>query len=258
MELQNIAFLGVAIATLILALGELLKNQTKEKYIEEGYSWKGVLFWSNLLSIPLGLITAFVVMNHPKLEELNLHVIPFAVTIVAYITVQSYKTDMKILMINRNILRVAYLSMYVATVYNLISNDLFRANVLPVGLFTVLIGILFIFSSIGASDIRAIAVALPFVVSIGGFDAIIMFIYTLIAVAIGMEVRNRYRDRKRWKKFKEDNYEAYKGMSKILFYKLARDMIRKEKTEAELATPVGPFMIAPFLIYLLIYPVFLT
>lgn len=254
MTLSTISILGVALATLVLFLGELLKNETKEEYVKKGYSWAKVLVFSNLFAILSGLFTAYFIMNSNKLEELNLYLIPFATTIISYITIQSYMTDMKILMINRNILRVAYVSMFGVTIYNLVSNDIFKSNTIPVLLFTGIIVLLFIFSSIGASDIRAIAVALPFIVSIGGFDAIIMFIYTLIAVSIGMEIRNRFKDRERIKKFKKDNYESYKSMNKLLFYKLSREMIRNEKTEDELATPVGPFMIAPFLVFLFIYP----
>lgn len=252
MTLLNI--LGIFAALILLNLGELLKNETKQEYVSKGYSWSIVSIYSNVFAIISGLTVSFILNYQIVSADLNPHFLPFAVTVIAYITTQSFMTDLRILMINRNILRVAYVSMYIISVYNVISSPTFKSNTFALIVFTGIIILIFLFSPIGASDVRAIAVALPYVISIGGYDAIIMFIITLVVLSIVIEIMNKYKDRKRLAKFKEDNKEVYKEMNKLLFYKLARDMIRNEKTEEQLATPVGPYMILPFLIFLFVYP----
>ena len=82
MALSTISILGVALATLVLFLGELLKNETKEEYVKKGYNWNKVLFFSNLFAILLGRFSAYFIMDSNKLEELNLYLIPFATTII--------------------------------------------------------------------------------------------------------------------------------------------------------------------------------
>lgn len=250
--------IGVVVALVILALGERLKNETKKEYIEKGYGWSKVVLYSNLFAITAGIIM-IAILNHVNIDDKwNPEFFPFAAVVIAYITMQSFMTDLRVLMINRNILRVAYLSMYAIAVYNVVTNDIFRLNWIALVAFTVLLILIFLFSSIGASDVRAIAVSLPFVISIGGYDAIKLFVVTLLIVAIAMALRNIIRDRPRMKKFKQDHFESYQKMNKILFYKLARDFIKKEKTPEELATPVGPYMIVPFLIFIFVYPFLVT
>lgn len=250
--------IGVLLALVLLALGEQMKNETKDVYVEKGYSWSKVIFYSNLVAIIGGSLMIGILSYTSIPDKLNPGLLPFAATITAYITAQSFMTDLKILMINRNILRVAYLSMYAMSLYNVIENDIFRQNWIALALFTGLLMGIFIFSSIGASDVRAIAVALPFVISIGGYDAIMLFIATLLLVSIIMGLRNFMRDRNRMRKFKQDNIESYKGMNKLAFYHLSRKLIRSEKSPEELGTPVGPYMISPFLIFLFVYPFLVT
>lgn len=246
--------IGILVALVVLGIGERFNNETKKVYIDKGYSWNKVLLYSNLFAILGGLIMIGILYYQDVPKELNPFLLPFAVTICTYITSQSFMTDLKVLMINRSILRVAYLSMYAISLYNVIANDLLRINWIALTIFTILLIVIFLFSSIGASDVRAIAVAMPFVISLGGYDGIKLFVVSLLLVALGMGIRNIIRDRKKMKEFKESNMEYYKTMNRLLFYKLARDFIRKGKTEAEMATPVGPYMISPFLIYLFVYP----
>lgn len=249
---------GILVAIVIMALGELLNNETKDKYVKEGYNWKSVLIYSNLAGILIGLISALSI-NYLNIDaKWNPEFIPFVVTITSYITMQSFMTDLRILLINRNILRVAYTATYILSVYNVITNDLFRINWIALSVFTGLLLGIFILSSIGASDVRAMAVAMPFVISLGGYDAILLFIITLLLIALIVGIRNIIRDRKRMAQFKKDNAAVYKEMNKILFYKFAKDLIRKEKTPEELATPIGPYMIIPFLLFLIAFPILIT
>lgn len=245
---------GIIIALLVLGLGERLKNETKEVYVSEGHSWSKVILLSNLFAI-IGGILIIVILEYTNLpKEFAPELLPFAVTITTYITAQSFMTDLKILMINRNILRVAYISMYVISLYNVIANETFKHNWVALLLFTLLLVFIFIFSSIGASDVRAMAVALPYVLSIGGYGAIGLFIISLLFVAAMMSLRNILRDRERMKKFKQDNMDTYNGMNKLVFYHLAKKLIREEKSDVETGTAVGPYMISPFLIFLFVYP----
>lgn len=246
--------IGVIIALLILAGGELLKNETKKVYVDNGYSWSKVIFYSNFLAIIMAFIMILILEYTNLSKDYNPYLLPFAVTMTAYITVQSFMTDLKVFMINRQILRVAYVSMYIISIYNVIENNLFKSNWIALALFTGVLILIFIFSSIGASDVRAMAVALPFVISIGGYDAIVMFLITLLLVSLGMGIRNVIRDKKKMKELKENNLELYGEMSKVEFYMIARQVIRTQKTIEEMQMAVGPYMISPFLIFLFIYP----
>ena len=245
---------SVATAIVILAIGEMFENETKDEYVKRGYNWSKVIIYSNLSAIIAGVVSIVIVKYTGLSSEWNPILLPFATTISAYVTVQSFMTDLRVLLINRKMLRAAYLSMYAISVYNIVTSELFRVNWIALTGFTVLLVLIFIFSSIGASDVRAIAVALPYVISIGGYNAILMFVATLLFVALAMGVRNVLRDRKRMSKFKQDNMEVYNKMNKVLFYKFARDLIKKEKTPEETATAVGPYMITPFLIFLFLFP----
>lgn len=246
--------IGVIIALLILAGGELLKNETKKVYVDNGYSWSKVIFYSNFLAIIMAFIMILILEYTNLSKDYNPYLLPFAVTMTAYITVQSFMTDLKVFMINRQILRVSYVSMYIISIYNVIENNLFKSNWIALALFTGVLILIFIFSSIGASDVRAMAVALPFVISIGGYDAIVMFLITLLLVSLGMGIRNIIRDKKKMKELKENNLELYGEMSKVEFYMIARQVIRTQKTIEEMQMAVGPYMISPFLIFLFIYP----
>lgn len=246
--------ISVLAAIVIMALGELLKNETKDKYISKGYNWRNVIIYSNIAGVIMGLISAWSIDYLDISGKWNPEFIPFVVTITSYITMQSFMTDLRILLINRKVLRIAYISTYILSIYNVIANDLFRINWIALLVFTLLLMGIFILSSIGASDVRAMAVSMPFVISLGGYDAILLFIVTLLLIAVVVGARNLIRDRKRFSEFKQDNIETYNKMSKILFYKLARDLIRNEKTPEEMATPIGPYMVIPFLIFLMVFP----
>lgn len=250
-------FIAILLALVMLIAGEKLKNETKTIYIKEGYSWSKVLIYSSFSALIGGLLSLFLIEIYSIPEHIESYLIVFGVTVASYITTQSFMTDLRVLLINRNILRVAYISMYLIGVYNIAFNESFRGNLVPFIAFTVLLIILFLFSSIGASDIRAIAVLMPFVVSIGGFFAVQLFIISLLLVSFAMIARNYFRDRKRMRELKEEGIASgnYQKMNKLAFYKVSKDIVRAELTKKEMAMPVGPYMILPFLIYLIALPV---
>lgn len=250
----NFYLLGVAVALVILYFGEKLKNETKVEYISKGYSWSKVIIYSNCISLAIGLIVSFSLEFTKIPLELNPYFIPFAATISTYVLVQSFFTDFRILKINRNILRVGYTAMYLLAMYNVFTNELFSLNKVGLLIFTGVIVFMFIFSPIGASDVRMIAVAMPFVVSIGGLSAVVLFAFSLVLVGIGMEIKNRIQDNQAWKDLKAADPETYKKTNKVTWYIVARKIIKNQKTKEQLATPVGPFMILTFVLYFIAYP----
>lgn len=248
--------ISTVIAIIILWLGEKLPNQTKDKYIKDGYSWNKVIIYSNLAALVGGLTSTITIITTNMTGTLNPVFLPFATAITAYITVQSVMTDLKTLLINRNILRVAYVSMYIISVYNVTTNDLFKINMMALVTFTAALIFIFIFSSIGASDVRAIAVALPYVISVGGYIAIQMLIATLFVVAVVMFIKRQSSVKKELKTYRNKYPDMYKELGEKQFNRISRKTIRGEfNNSEEHAMPVGPFMIMPFLIFLIAYPV---
>lgn len=264
----------MAIAILILALGEKLPNETKATYIKEGYDWNRVLIFSNVAAFIFGAISILLLKKYNVPDFYNPELMPAAVAITFYIVVQSFMTDMRTFLINRNILRVSYLIMYVASIYNVLSSEELHYNWMGLAIFTVLLIILFIFSSIGASDIRAMAVALPYTISIGGYDTILIFAGVLFALAIFMLARNWWFMRGDYQVYKEANKEFYRNLpplnmlksnpsdllknagERVMLYFLAKKSINDEYKASEKGKlAVGPFMILPFAIYILIAPI---
>lgn len=246
--------IGIIAVLLVLFAGERLKNETRLEYESKGYNWSKVILYSNLISIIAGLFVALCLHLLDAPKEINPYIVPAATTISTYVLVQSFFTDFRILKINRKILRVSYFVMYLFALYNVFFVEMFEHNKNGLWIFTGVIILIFILSPIGASDVRMIAVSLPYIVSLGGVDAIFIFAVSLIFVAIGMEIKNRIQDNEQWKEMKENNMELYKSMNKLAWYKVTRNVIHKSKTKEQQATPVGPFMILAFVLYLIVYP----
>lgn len=151
-------------------------------------------------------------------------------------------------------MRVSYILLYAIAIYNVFSNESMAANMSGVFIFTGVLIFIFFLSPIGASDVRMMAIPIPYVISIGGFQAIIIFNFSLIFLAIGIEIKDRIKDNERWVAIKNENIEAYKSMNVFLRYKIMRKLVRAEKTKQQMATPVGPFMITPFILYYFLIP----
>lgn len=246
----------VLLALIMLAAGETLPNETKETYKDKGYNWSKVLLYSNLAGVIGGVISAASVSSLPA--YLNPHLIPFAVTVLSYLTMQSIMTDIRTFLINRNILRVSYVSLYAFSIYNVFSSNLFSENRFALLVFSITLVFIFIVVPIGASDVRMMAAAIPFVISIGGSSAIGIFILVLLGLSIFMITQRTLILIPRIKEMKKNNNDMYKEMGPIVFYTNAmrvttNDFNRKEEGKKA----VGPFMTLSFLVYLLAYPVFI-
>ena len=250
--------LALLLSLAIMFMGELIPNETKKVYIEKGLSWKKVILYSNLSGLFAGLISIVSISITKMPDTMFPPLLVIAVTITSYITTQSVMTDMKTHLINRNILRVAYLTMYLIGIFNIVANEELRANWLPLLFFTVVLIIIFIFIPIGPSDVRAIAVGVPYVLSIGGFIAIQLLIVSLLFVAIAMTYKRMKLLKPKVEEMKLSQVEIYEEMGEKDFNKAAKKVAWKTFNESEeYAMPVGPFMIIPFLIYLTIYPFFI-
>lgn len=238
-------------------LGELLPNETKKVYIEKGYSWQRVLFFSNIAALIGGILSLITIKQANLTINVGQAFIPLATTIISYVTIQSLMTDFRVLLINRNILRIAYVSMYILTIYNLTTNDLFKHNTFMVIVFTFILFLIFLFSSIGASDVRAMMVSMPYISSIGGYIAIYMFVIVLIMISLYMFIKRKIYVNKEMKKiFEKSQFTGFKDkLYEIMSKKEIEKSIIKEYNKTDkAATPVGPFMLAPFLLFLIIYP----
>lgn len=248
--------LSVVIGVVVLLLGEQLKpNETKIIYKEKGYNWNNVIIISIVSGLLGGLLSTLVLIYNDVPEYINPFLLIFVISITSYITGQSFLTDLRTLLINRNILRVAYISTYIVSLYNVLSNEMFRQNLYPLVLFTVCLIVIFVYIPIGSSDVRMMAVAMPYTISIGGYNGILLFFVSLGLVAIGMTIHRNKKVKKELEVYKVTQAKLYKEFSKKDFNRTAKKVIRQEfNTSEEHAVAVGPYMLLPFLIYLLAYP----
>lgn len=251
--------ISAAIGIVALLLGEQIKpNETKITYEKRGYNWNKVLLVSILSGAFWGILSSWLTYRYDVPSQFNPQFLPFVSAITAYVTAQSFFTDIRVFLINRKLLRVAYISTYIVSVYNVVTNDFLRINWTALVLFTIVLIIIFFLSSIGASDVRMMAVAMPYTISIGGYSSILLFIFTLLIVAGGMQVQRTIKMRKELQKYKENHAELLEKMSAQDFYISALKVIKQDlDTSEEHAVAIGPYMLIPFLIYLTIYPVLL-
>lgn len=254
---MTIYVLSAVIAVALLLLGENIKpNDTKVEYVKRGYNWNNVLIVSSVSGLAMGLVSAWLTFQADLPPELNPYFLPFVTSIVGYITAQSILTDFKILLINRNILRVAYVLSYIVALLNIVTSEWLRPNWLTLSVFTITLIVLFFIAPIGASDIRMMAVGIPYSISINGMDGIFLLAITLIIVAAGMAIHRLKKGVKEYKKYKANNKELYEDSDKFIFVMSFYKVIKNEfDTKEEHAVAVGPYMLLPFLIYFIIYPV---
>ena len=245
---------------MLMVIGDkYLPNQVKEIYEDENDSWKDVLTNSRVASLLAGLLTVLTIHFTDMPGEYNPVSLSFASTVTAYITMQSIMTDFKVLLINRHILRLAYISLFVLGLYNT-TNPLFAIYRTPVIISAIGLFIMFIFINIGASDIRALAVALPFSISIGGQDLslVLLLISLMISIIIVKHKRHPVAQLK-LEELKKEYPEILDEFGEKTFKEMTKKIIKSEiDSSEEYAVPVGPFMIAPLLLFLIIYPIWVT
>lgn len=252
--------LSIVIGVALMNLGELLPNETKKVYIDKGYSWNNVLIYSNLAAVIGGSLSLFMILRAELSMDIGQASVPFAATIISYITIQSLMTDIRTLLINRNILRVAYVSMYILTIYNLIAYDTFKVNTYMVAVFTVVLLLIFLFSSIGASDVRAMMVAIPYASSIGGYIAIYMLLVSLLVIALFLYIKRQIYVRKELRKIvpKTEFTGLRNKMYEVMSMRhIKKDLVKEYNKVDEHGIPVGPFLLAPFMLFSIMFPFFI-
>lgn len=250
--------LAIAAAITLLLLGELLPNYTKKVLVKKGENWKKVILISVLSGLAGGLLSAGLVYFNSLPKSLNPIFIPFATTILSYLTAQAVITDSKVFLINRNLLRVAYIPMYIISLYNVITSDVFMINRLALLVFTLTLIFIFIFVNIGPSDVRMMAVGIPFIVSIGGYNSIVAFSGLLLALSAVMYIKKAGILMPRIKELKNNNPEMYNEMGPLKFNIKALQITGREYNKnGEGKKAVGPYMTLIFLIYLIAYPIFI-
>ena len=246
--------LGVIIALIIMGLGERLSNQTKVAYEEKGYKWNKVILYSNIGGLVGGLLSLSIVLFTNMPVERNPQFLPFAITIMCYIIIQGLMTDFRTHLINRKILRFGYLPLFAISVYN-VTTPLFSYNRGGLILFTILLILMFLFIPIGASDVRAMAIAIPYVISISGYDSLILFLITLLIIATVMEIKRRKPMLAIVEEIKVRQSDIYENMEEKYFVREAKKLAREQLNHDEkAAVAVGPYMVLPFVLYLLAYP----
>ena len=103
-----IYLISTAIALAVLLLGEkIFPNETKIAYEEKGYDWNKVIIYSSISAIIGGILSTIIILKTGMPRKLNPFLLPFAMSVTTYITVQSLMTDLRIKLINRFVLRIA-------------------------------------------------------------------------------------------------------------------------------------------------------
>lgn len=183
----------IIISIFILLYSELLNSEIKNTYeLNFGMnSWHSVRQNSIIVGICSG-ITAGIgsyIWNdgHYFYYLVNIS------TLLGYISMQAIMTDYSLHKVDRYLLRIAYIDTFLITTYSLLSQykdlEALKMYATPVVVTYIALIILFFFSSIGPSDIRAMFVFLPYIVSINVDIAGISFIVVGLAIAIIMQVK---------------------------------------------------------------------
>lgn len=147
-------------------------------------------------------------------------------TVIGYIGAQSYLTDALIYKVDRTVLRIAYLDTMILTILFMLNSygntSSILMNSIPVVLVYIALFLVFVFSSIGPSDVRGIIVVTPFLVAI---DPI---------VGIG----------------------AFLLITGITMYFMTRE--KKAAKDPMLLVPILPYLTLPYIILIPFIPLFIT
>lgn len=140
---------------------ELLVNDTKKSYVDEGYKWINVLLFSTLGAIATALFTLII---KPPLDIIDSIQISFLSALV-YLFIQGLFTDLRVLKFNRKVLRVSMLLALSAVVYIVKQLPGFEIEILlEISPFIIISLIVLVFAplfKVGPSDGRAMMATLP-------------------------------------------------------------------------------------------------
>lgn len=189
----RIALGGVVILfTLVIMLfSEVLNKGTRGTYEEKfGFgSWKNVPFYSALAGLLSGILAA--TGGYVWGEGYLFLYLANLGTVIGYISMQSIITDFPIHKVDRYMLRIGYIDtffltfIYLFTTYQGAAFNLFAT---PVMTTYIALFLIFMYSNIGASDIRAVVMFLPFFVAVHMTVALLSFLVVGIMIAVIMSI----------------------------------------------------------------------
>lgn len=189
----RIALGGVIIifTLIVMLLSEALNKDTKNAYENEfGIgSWRSVPIYSSIAGLCGGILAATGGYIWGE-GYLFLYLANFG-SVLGYISMQSIITDFPIHRVDRYMLRIGYIDtlfltfIYLTTTYH---NEALTLFALPVITTYFALYLIFIFSSIGASDVRAMIVFLPFFVAVHMSIALLSFLAVGAIIAVIMTV----------------------------------------------------------------------
>lgn len=186
-DIMSIGVISIS-SIAIMLLSEIFNTDTKNSY-EEKYgkgSWKNVLIGSIFFGVVSGYLSGLGA-GFSADKYLMLYLANFG-TIVGYVSYQSIITDPALHKVDRYMLRIGYIDSLFLTILYLFkmygNGEALLAFSIPIILIYVVLIVMFIFSSIGPSDVRAIAVFLPFIaavnLSLSLFSLLIVTVITMI------------------------------------------------------------------------------
>lgn len=173
----------------IMLLSETMNNDTKNYYEKEfGIgSWRNIPFYSSVAGILGGILAA--IGGYIWGEGYLFFYLANFGTVLGYISMQSVITDFPIHKVDRYMLRIGYIDTFFLTfiyLFTTYQGQSFSFFSIPVITTYFALYLIFIFSNIGASDVRAIIVFLPFFVAVHMMIALLSFLAVGFIIAVIM------------------------------------------------------------------------
>lgn len=179
----------IVFTLIMLSMSEMANYRVKDVY-QENFgigSWRAVYRNSVIIG---GLSGAISTIGTNLLS--NGYLTPYLAvfgTIVGYIGMQSIHTDLSLNLMDRVALRIGYGIVFVMTIiyliqtYNGLALQVFSVPVILLyfGLF-----LIFLFSTIGTSDVRTFAIIIPFTQAVNMSAGLLLFGVVIIVASIGM------------------------------------------------------------------------
>lgn len=192
-----LASLIIAITLAAMSFSEKLNYKFKQDYEEEfGFgSWEKVFRGSLLMGAMSGVLGAMGGFSGSQ----GFFFYYFAVfgTVIGYISAQSIYTDFPMNRVDRYMLRIGYGITFILTFTMLLTSydewELFKVFAIPIAITYLVLFVLFFVSSIGASDMRAIIVFLPFIFAVHMSVGILSFLIVGLITTIFMSYKIRVR-----------------------------------------------------------------
>lgn len=245
--IKSIITIVAIIMTILLVTEKLSVNNTRAEYIKEGHSWRNVLLISSIVGFISGVITSSIAQNLSTDGSLAGIAIAMS-TVSGFVTAQAIMTDIKVLMINRHLLR--FMMGFNITSTAILKNSGIEGYMSAFLLTLVMSVIITLFvSGIGASDGRAMMATLPTMSYLFGDYAIGLLMISFIIAAIYLYIEKR-KDRKMlYDKYKDEN--MVEGLSEEAFKKAVAEVSNTDS----FGRPMGPFILAPFHVAFVILPI---